>query len=66
VLDAHPGRVRELMEVAVPRPRTREQFASPEFLAARHHLEEMIHPPLKVQAETLPLGRMTVVGDDVE
>jgi len=66
VLDAHPGRVRELMEVPVPRPRTREQFTSPEFVAARQHLEELIHPPLQVQPETLPLGRMTVVGDDVE
>ncbi len=66
VLDAHPGRVRELMEIPVPRPRSREQFLSPAFVAARHHLEEMIHPPMEVQAETLPLGRMTVVGDDVE
>jgi len=66
VLDAHPGRVRELMEVPVPRPRTREQFDSPAFVAARQHLEEMILPPLQVHAETLPLGRMTVVGDDVE
>ena len=30
VLDAHPGRVRELMEVPVPRPRTPEQFLSPD------------------------------------
>ena len=66
VLDAHPGRVRELMEVPVPRPRNRDQFTSPEFVAARQHLEELIHPPLQVQPETLPLGRMTVVGDDVE
>ena len=66
VLDAHPGRVRELMEVPVPRPRTREQFSSPAFMAARRHLEDMIHPPIEVQPETLPLGRMTVVGDDVE
>ena len=29
VLDAHPGRVRELMEVPVPRPRSPEQFLSP-------------------------------------
>ena len=66
VLDAHPGRVRELMEVAVPRPRTRAQFLSSEFIAARQHLEEMIHPPSTIETEVLPLGRMTVVGDDVE
>jgi NitT/TauT family transport system ATP-binding protein len=66
VLDAHPGRVRELIEVPVPRPRTREQFASPEFLATRRHLDELIHPAIHVHSERLPLGRMTVVGDDVE
>ncbi len=44
VLDAHPGRVREIMEVPVPRPRTPEQFLSPTFMAARRHLEELIHP----------------------
>jgi NitT/TauT family transport system ATP-binding protein len=66
VLDAHPGRFRELMEVPVPRPRTREQFVSPAFIAARHHLEEMIHPVTAIETEVLPLGRMTVVGDDVE
>ena len=44
VLDAHPGRVREMMEVPVPRPRTPEQFMSPAFLAARRHLEQLIHP----------------------
>jgi NitT/TauT family transport system ATP-binding protein len=66
VLDAHPGRVREMMEVPVPRPRTREQFVSPEFVAAREHLETLIHPPGVTETEMLPLGRMTVVGDDVE
>jgi NitT/TauT family transport system ATP-binding protein len=66
VLDAHPGRVREMMEVPVPRPRTREQFVSPAFIAARQHLEELIHPPGLTENETLPLGRMTLVGDDVE
>ena len=66
VLDAHPGRVRELMEVAVPRPRHPSQFLSPTFIAARRHLEELIHPPAEVAAERLPIRRMTVVGDDVE
>jgi len=66
ILDAHPGRVRELMEVAVPRPRQPAQFLTPTFAAARRHLEELIHPPIEVAAERLPLRRMTVVGDDVE
>ncbi|HVT08608.1 MAG TPA: ABC transporter ATP-binding protein [Polyangia bacterium] len=66
ILDAHPGRVREMMEVPVPRPRDPEQFMSPAFIAARHHLEELIHPRAAQVADTLPMFRMTVVGDDVE
>ncbi len=66
VLDAHPGRVREVMEVPVPRPRNQDQFLTPAFLAARRHLEELIHPRSAQAADTLPMFRMTVVGDDVE
>jgi NitT/TauT family transport system ATP-binding protein len=68
VLKAHPGEVQELIEVPVPRPRTPEQFLSPEFLATKKRLEELIHPPLTEDAEDegLKLIRMTRVGDDVE
>jgi len=67
VLDAHPGRVRELIEIPVPRPRTREQFESPEFIATRKHLEDLIHPAgAAPEKDKLPLVRMTVIGDDVE
>jgi NitT/TauT family transport system ATP-binding protein len=66
VLDAHPGRLREVMEVPVPRPRSADQFQSPEFLAARRHLEDLIHPRSAQVADKLPLFRMAVVGDDVE
>jgi NitT/TauT family transport system ATP-binding protein len=66
ILDAHPGRVREVMEVAVPRPRSAEQFLSPAFIAARRHLEELIHPRAAQVADKLPVFRMTVVGDEVE
>jgi NitT/TauT family transport system ATP-binding protein len=66
ILDAHPGRLRELMEVAVPRPRSADQFLSPAFVAARHHLEELIHPRANQAADKLPAFRMTVVGDEVE
>ena len=66
ILDAHPGRVRELMEVPVPRPRVPGQFLTSTFTDAKRHLEELIHPPVDVPIETLPLIRMTEVGDDVE
>jgi NitT/TauT family transport system ATP-binding protein len=66
VLQAHPGRVEELIEVAVPRPRTSEQFISPEFLAAKQRLEELIHPPGQTTGDKLPTLRLTQAGDDVE
>jgi NitT/TauT family transport system ATP-binding protein len=66
ILDAHPGRIREVMEVPVPRPRDPDQFLSPPFIAARRHLEELIHPRSSLVADKLPLFRMAVVGDDVE
>ncbi|MEM9158655.1 MAG: ABC transporter ATP-binding protein [Verrucomicrobiota bacterium] len=67
VLKAHPGEVQEVIEVPVPRPRSVEQFISPEFLATKQRLEELIHPPKEDPSEdTLPLIRMTQAGDDVE
>jgi NitT/TauT family transport system ATP-binding protein len=66
ILDAHPGRLREVMEVPVPRPRGPEQFLEPTFIAARRHLEELIHPLSAQVADKLPLFRMADAGDDVE
>jgi len=66
ILDAHPGRLREVMEVPVPRPRGPDQFLDPTFIAARRHLEELIHPRAAQMADKLPLFRMAVIGDDVE
>ena len=43
VLAAHPGRVHEVIEVPVPRPRDRAQFLSPAFLATKNRLEELIY-----------------------
>jgi NitT/TauT family transport system ATP-binding protein len=43
VLGAHPGRILEIIEVPVPRPRTTEQFLSGPFLATKARLEELIH-----------------------
>ncbi|MDZ8118951.1 ABC transporter ATP-binding protein [Pontiella agarivorans] len=44
VLEANPGRVQEMVEVPVSRPRSPSQFLSPEFLTTKIHLEELIHP----------------------
>jgi NitT/TauT family transport system ATP-binding protein len=44
VLGRNPGHVREIIEVPVPRPRSLDQLLSPEFLATRKRLEELIHP----------------------
>jgi NitT/TauT family transport system ATP-binding protein len=43
VLAAHPGRIDEVIEVPVPRPRDRAQFLSPSFLATKNRLEELIY-----------------------
>jgi NitT/TauT family transport system ATP-binding protein len=66
VLGAHPGHVQELIEVAVPRPRSPDQFISPEFLAAKLRLEEHIHPRRGGAGDALPIVRLTSVGNDVE
>jgi NitT/TauT family transport system ATP-binding protein len=67
VLKANPGEVDEMIEVAVPRPRHLSQFISPEFLATKKRLEELIHPPLvDDDADGLHMIRMARVGDDVE
>jgi NitT/TauT family transport system ATP-binding protein len=69
VLDPRPGRVREVVEVPVPRPRHHDQIRSPEFLATKHHLETIIHPEdthASPSFDRLPMLRMTEVGDDVE
>lgn len=69
VLDPRPGRVRELIEVPVPRPRDHSQVSSAEFIATKSHLATIIHPEdahAKPTFDKLPMGRMTLVGDDVE
>jgi NitT/TauT family transport system ATP-binding protein len=69
VLDPRPGRVREIVEVPVPRPRNHEQLREPEFLVTKSHLETIIHPEDAHKTpvfDKLPISRMTYVGDDVE
>jgi NitT/TauT family transport system ATP-binding protein len=69
VLKPRPGRVAELLEVPVSRPRSPEQFQSAEFLATRRRLEEWIHPGSETgtsHVDELPRLRLTRVGDEVE
>ena len=66
VLRANPGEIDELIEVPVPRPRFPEQFLTPEFLATKKRLEELIRPPELAQNESIPMIRLTEVEDEVE
>ncbi len=69
VLGVNPGGVREFIENPVPRPRTVEQFLSPEFLALKARLDDLIHTPSsndEEEVDKLPVIKMTDVGDDVE
>ncbi len=64
VLDANPGRIRELVEVPVPRPRSEDQLFDPSFMATRKHIDGMMHPPGQQKKET-PVLRLAVADPDV-
>ena len=65
VLGRNPGHIQEIIEVPVPRPRSNEQSLDPPYLATRHRLDELIHPPSEDDGPELDLLRMTDVSDDV-
>jgi len=68
VLSAHPGQVQELIEVPVPRPRSAAQFATPEFLATKARLEELIYstPPEDETDDYPVVPLLAEVADTVE
>jgi NitT/TauT family transport system ATP-binding protein len=68
VLGAHPGHLQELIEVPVPHPRSTAQFITPEFLATKARLEDLIYQGKSDdELEINPnLIRLTEVGDDVD
>ena len=66
VLRSNPGEIDELIEVPVPRPRDPGQFLTPEFLATKKRLEELIRPPELAQNEGIQMIRLTEAGDEVE
>lgn len=67
VLGVNPGGVREIIENPVPRPRSVEQLLSPEFLAVKRRLDELIHGSSEEQEEDkIPVIKLTEAGDEVE
>jgi NitT/TauT family transport system ATP-binding protein len=65
VMGTNPGRVLEVIENPMPRPRSTDQLISPEFLALKHRLDELIHSPSETE-EKLHLIKLTQAGDEVE
>ena len=65
-MGANPGRVVEIIENPVPRPRSAAQFLTAEYLSLKARLEELIHPPVETDEEKLPMVKLTSAGDDVE
>jgi NitT/TauT family transport system ATP-binding protein len=66
VLGARPGRILEIIQVPVDRPRHVGQLLSPHFLATKKRLEQLIHPDDAEADQDLPIIRMTQVGDEAE
>jgi NitT/TauT family transport system ATP-binding protein len=63
----NPGGAREIIENPVPRPRSAVQFLSPEFLALKARLDELIHGRASDEDDDkLPVIKLTAAGDDVE
>lgn len=69
VLGVNPGGLVEFIENPVPHPRHQKQNTTPEFIALKQRLDELIHPPLEEGEEDLivtPMVKLTVAGDEVE
>ncbi|GAA5131606.1 ABC transporter ATP-binding protein [Luteolibacter yonseiensis] len=64
VLEANPGRVNEVVQVPVPRPRSSTQIFDPTFLGVRKHIDNLIHPPGQEQKEA-PVLRHAISDPDV-
>ena len=66
VMGTNPGRIVEFIENPVPRPRSPLQSVTPESIAVRHRLEQLIHPPIELDDEKVPMVKLTTAGDEVE
>lgn len=65
VLEANPGRIGEIVEVPVPRPRSEAQLFDPSFLATRAHIDRLMHPPGHATKEAPVLRRIAADPDVV-
>jgi NitT/TauT family transport system ATP-binding protein len=65
VLGSHPGRIIDVVEVPVPRPRDPSQTLSLPFLAAKRHLEGLIHGQRSAAVDVLPKFRHEQRDEDV-
>ncbi len=65
VLGARPGHIREIINVPLLRPRTRETLLDPYFLATKSRVEALIHPPEEEKAEELHFPRLVHVNDSI-
>jgi ABC-type nitrate/sulfonate/bicarbonate transport system ATPase subunit len=43
VLSARPGRVKEVVEIGLPRPRVYSAQLTSDFLELKHHVRDLIH-----------------------
>jgi NitT/TauT family transport system ATP-binding protein len=66
VMGSNPGRLVEVIENPIPRPRSSDLLLSPEFLSLKHRLEELIHGPVETDEEKVPMIKLTEAGDEVE
>jgi NitT/TauT family transport system ATP-binding protein len=66
VMGSNPGRLVEVIENPIPRPRSSDLLLSPEFLSLKHRLEELIHGPVESDEEKVPMIKLTEAGDEVE
>jgi NitT/TauT family transport system ATP-binding protein len=68
VLEANPGRVKEVVSVPLPRPRADDTLLSEPFLATKAYLESLVHPVDEKQIDMedkLSMVRMVPVDSEV-
>jgi NitT/TauT family transport system ATP-binding protein len=68
VMGANPGRIVEVIENPIPRPRNcTDVFHAREAIALKARLDELIHvPAADAEEEKIPVVKMTQAGDEVE